>query len=208
MKLAKHLLPIIKKVCKSYNIKLYVGAGRSVRYGGVRSNGFFVEGSGFGTGKLAVARKAKNWEYTLMHEFSHMLQWIDQCKAWCDYEKAFAGGDVVDPCLKGEQVDPKILSKQLRALLLLERDCEMRCAKILKFYRFSKTQIRRYIQAANAYTIFYLHIEKYHRWYEIGREPYNVRSVWQAFPTTFNVDVNTVYARLGHLYSKCIRKSI
>ena len=205
MTLKNKLVNIVRKECRDNAVKLYLGNGKSVNYSkGIQVNGFFDSNEDEPyQGKLSCAIGRQNWELILVHEFNHMMQWKENCKVWQNYE--IICDNVIDEVISGKDVDLKNLEIDARTILLLEHDCEKRSYNTLKNLGHPKEKLVEYVQKANAYALFYLYIIKKKKWYEIGKEPYNLKSVWSKFPKTFNIDIDATYARLGHLYDKCVK---
>jgi hypothetical protein len=199
MKLKK-LIAYIENSCKDHGIELVLRKAKHVMAGSTKCNGCF----NYETGHLVVATKVKFWELILVHEYAHMTQWLENCREWAAYRQSqIDAGDLVDSALCGARVDKRKLHSQLRATMMMERDCERRAVVLLQTFGYTEIKTKQYIQKANAYTIFYLHIEKTRKWYKMGSEPYNKPSIWKHFPETFDVDVDEVYKDLRDLYEKC-----
>ena len=61
----QHLLMNIKKECKKYQIKLYLGPGKYIRHNGSKCGGYFCPNEK----KLAIAKMNTNWALLLLHEY-------------------------------------------------------------------------------------------------------------------------------------------
>ena len=196
----KKLLADVRRECKANNIKLYLGKGKYIKYGKMKVNGLFDIDAEVPT--LSVAVGKKNWELILSHEFSHFQQWIENCDWWKAYETCDTW--IIDRVVGGEEVDEKELAKSAKIIMMMERDCEMRSHKLLKSLGYSEGKLKQYVQKANSYYMFYLYIVKHKKWYKIGKEPYNIKSLWRQFPTTFDFDIKKEFSKLEHLYYNCI----
>ena len=195
----RKLVDFIEQTCEEHGIEIKLSKGKYVLCNKIKCNGYFD----YEAEKLAVATNIKSWELILVHEFSHFMQWLEDCKEWRAYIRDQKAGEVVEPALAGKSVDTKKLRGQLRTTMMMERDCERRSVELLQQFHYPEDKVRQYIQKANAYTIFYLHIEKTRKWYKVGSEPYNKAVVWKNFPETFDIDVAEVYKHLGDLYEHC-----
>jgi hypothetical protein len=208
MNLQEKLLRLVRKECKESNVKLYLGKGKSIQYSkGILVNGYFSPDDEYedDSPKLCCAIGKPRWELTLVHELNHLRQWREDCKEWRDYAKL--KGNIIDEAISGKNVNRKILQKNITATILLERDCEQRSYETLKSLGYPQKKLDEYVQKANAYTIFYVYMTDHRKWYVIGREPYNVENVWRRFPKTFDVDIDAIYDKLGHLYQNCVKVS-
>ena len=196
----QELLALVREKCKKHRIDLYLGPGQFVRPDeGICVNGYFDNIAR----KLAVATARANWQITLAHEFSHMCQWIDKCQTWKDYHKV--NTQVIDDTISHCYVKQKTLDIAAKVAVDIERDCEKRTHKLLKEFGHPKEQLLEYIQKANAYCLFYLYLAKHHKWYEIGKEPYNLPKVWRKFPRTFEFDIHSKFKKLENLYKYCVK---
>ena len=205
-KFQKSLLELTRTECKNNKVKLYLGRGKFIRYStGVKVNGCFDPEPEFEEDppKLSCSLGSPNWELVLVHELNHMRQWIENCKAWRDYAKC--SGNVINDAISGKKLNNRTFTKSIMATLWMERDCEIRSYNTLKKLNYPKDKLDEYVQKANAYTIFYLDILHNRKWYVIGKEPYNLKNVWRKFPKTFDVNIEDVYANLGHLYQNCVK---
>jgi len=194
----KQIIKITRDECKSSGVSFYRGKGSYLRYGGgVRVNGFFESGD---NPKLAVATKAPNWVLILAHELSHLRQWWEKCKEWVEYEAL-----PEEAVAEVGKVHSETAEKSCYITMLMERDCEKRAYTLLQSLGYPEEGLKEYIKKANAYTIFYKYLYESKKWYVIGREPYNIESVWGEFPDTFDIDIEETYSRLKNLYSACVK---
>ena len=207
MSLQTELIRIAREECKANNVKLYLGRGKSINYSFVspriRVNGFFdFDVKPPKQMKLACATGRKNWELILVHELSHMHQWMEDCKVWKDY--CATNGDMIDRAISGKSTDNTKLEHDAMVTLLLEHDCEKRAHELLKNLGYPKNKLDEYVQKANSYALFYLYILHNKKWYKVGKEPYNLKNVWKHFPKTFNIDIEATFHRLKHHFDQCV----
>ena len=196
--LKQNIIKMARAECKKSNIDLYLGSGRSVQYSKkLRSNGYFDSENN----KLAVAIGRPNWELILLHELNHLRQWQQHCPEW---KKYLTIGHSIDDALAGETITESKLHHDINCILQLERDCEIRAVQDLIKLNYPAKKIQQYIQKANAYCMFYLFINENRKWYRIGKEPYNLKSVWKLFPDTFDFDLDLEYQKIKHIYHNCI----
>jgi hypothetical protein len=204
MSVRSELVRMARAECKANGIKLYLGKGKSVQYGrGIRVNGFFdFDVKKPKQPRLACATGRPNWELVLVHELNHVRQWKEDCKVWKDY--CDTTGDMIDRAISGRKIDPIKLKKDTFITLLMEHDCERRSHSMLKKLGYPKAKLVQYVQKANAYALFYLYVAKHKKWYSIGKEPYNTKKVWSKFPKTFDIDIASTFAQVGHLFDHCV----
>jgi hypothetical protein len=205
MNLRNKLLAMARQECKESNVRLYLGKGKSVRYAnGISVNGFFdFDVDSHERPTLACSTGKPNWELVLVHELNHLRQWREDCKVWRNYKTI--SGNVIDNAISGRHVDSRILLSDAKKVLLMEHDCEKRSYATLKQLGYSKEKLIEYVQKANAYALFYLYVAKNKTWYEVGKEPYSLKTVWGKFPKTFDIDIAETFEKVGHLYAQCCK---
>jgi hypothetical protein len=191
------LLKLVREDCKANNIRFFLGRGHYLRLGKMKCNGYFDNA----IATLAVASKLPNFPLILVHEYSHMQQWKEDCKEWQAYNNCIHG-----PLWEFDITPTPSLQKNrdhaADVTMWLERDCEIRSLELLLAYKYKYPET--YIQKANAYTIFYLFVAKHSKWYKIGKEPYNLKSVYSKFPTTFDIDPYEVFKECEQYYWACV----
>lgn len=131
--------------------------------------------------ELIVARKDKNWLMTLVHEYGHLTQWIDQCKEWTDtYDISN-----VDAWLNGEEVAD--IETALAKTRDLELDNEKRSVKIIKKWNLP-IDVKTYTRKANAYVQFYNYLLLTRRWCDPENSPARNPKVWKKMPASFRMN--------------------
>lgn len=190
----QQLLKTIKFECKANNIQLYLGAGKSVRTpDGFKCGGYFcAEGR-----KLAVARKNSNWVMILLHEYCHLLQWLENCEEWANSNKFRI--DYISAWLSNRYVRKSKLDDVFYKTMALEHDCEKRRIDYLIKMKVSKFKIKQEIQKSNAYILFYLYVKKNRIW-NLPKYPSKIKKIWSECPKNFNYNIHTSFQRIEHLY--------
>ncbi len=107
--------------------------------------GFFDEE----TMRIAAATQHRLFEETFVHEFCHFMQFIEQCPEWVNADDKF-WTDLEQKNLTLDSWDAT------KAIIAMERDCEIRALKMNKKYRMFNA--KRYAQNANAYFYFYQYV--------------------------------------------------
>jgi hypothetical protein len=131
--------------------------------------------------ELFVARKDQNWLMTLVHEYAHLTQWIDQCKEWKDTYKI----DNVDEWLNGKEV-PNI-ERALAITRDMELDNEKRSVKLIKKWNLP-IDVKTYTRKANAYVMFYNYLYITRRWCHPDNSPARNPKVWKKMPASFRMN--------------------
>lgn len=178
-KVEKQFLKMIKKKCREHKVKLILSNTKKITLGeNIHVSGYFSDEHK----KYELACALKNPEYLgiLVHEFSHMEQWVEKIPLW---SKADYGTDV-DDWLEGKNI--KYINRKIDRIKYLELDCEKRAVKNIKKYKLP-INIKKYIQKANSYILFYNYIKESRRWSKPGRAPYSEinKALWSLCPDKF-----------------------
>lgn len=185
----KKFLKDLKSDCKKYEVDLVFSQGKELEIPGGNCNGYFWgndDGSGVG-GELAVAtgQSFEKWFPILIHEASHMRQWIEGSKYWTDLilpskanksDLLFYWIDGVVELSLSQLIDYSTAARNV------EWDCERRAIKMIKELALP-VDVKHYTQRANSYIMFYYAIAETRKWYKIGLEPYSIESIVSQMPT-------------------------
>lgn len=167
----------IRQDCKACGITLKVSKYRSLRDAEGVSNGWF-DGE---TLAYAKGQPVEKWFPVALHEYNHMCQWSEGDPIWHnavqeesdEYLWEWLHGNVELPSKKSH----------LYAMtnLQLELDCERRSIKMIRELALPLDPSY-YAQTANAYVLFYHMVSKHRKWYQIGKEPYNIPEIVSQMP--------------------------
>lgn len=174
-------------LAKRHGVSMFLSKHRSVKLGpDSRSNGYFNEEYGTQqTPRLAVATNhpVEHWFGILLHESSHMDQWIEKSPYW-DYS-APGEPEIYSRWLGRGRFTTAAQKKKAHRIIdkyiLLEADCEIRSANKIKALELA-LDYERYCQKANAYIYFYQAMKGTRRWYTVGKEPYHIEEIVSAMP--------------------------
>lgn len=136
------------------------------------------------------------WVGTLLHEYSHLTQWAEQCPLW-----AAAAGDEWGDWIAGKRV--RNIKAQLIASRELEADCERRTIRLIRELG-APVDLERYARCANAYVHFYNTIAETRKWYAKGREPYNNTEVLALCNPTLDTDFSKTPPKLAKALLGCV----
>jgi hypothetical protein len=115
-----------------------------------------------------------------IHEFAHLTQWRDQCVAWTDIFDAngVEAADRMDGWLSGEAWTPHQVKETFRAARAVEMDAEKRVCAMIKKHELP-LDLDEYAKRANAYVLYYHHVEATRHWREADTlPPYRHPDVW------------------------------
>lgn len=167
-------------------VTVLLGPGISVPY----PNGEAVASSGYFSADprrpqdttLAVALGGP-WEDAfpvLVHEFAHLTQWRDQCDAWTGIFDAQGNEctDKIDAWLGGKEASAEEVKAWFKASRAVEMDAEKRAIQMIKDHQLP-LDVAEYAQRANAYVLYYHHVEATRHWRgEHELPPYRHPNVW------------------------------
>ena len=180
--------------CKENNITIHLSDSKSVSIsdGPTQGNGCFEELAGGEGGILscAVGKPFDEWFPTFVHESCHKDQFIEQVPCWTDcIFGAYESMDFIDLWTRNLiELNKQQKNKYFKTSALVELDCEKRAVAKMRQWDMP-FDVDEYIQKANAYVLFYQVMRLTRKWYEIGKEPYNIYEVWSEMPNYFLDDI-------------------
>ncbi len=193
----------LKNFAKENNIKLFLSPEKGVSLGGpnILCNGYFD-----GDNRLLACAMGKDisyWLLILLHESSHMDQFLENDPAWTNN----IGLVQTDEWLAGkEDVDLNVIAEEIRTSIDIEVDCEKRTVEKIKKWSLDKIiDTEEYIQKSNAYILFYLWMKKNRSWYTIGKEPYNIDEIVSIMPKTFDIDYTKLEPKIEEVFDKYLK---
>lgn len=193
-------------LCTSYyNIKLiltlqpYVNLGMDEK---TKCNGYFDDVSEVIA--VATSKPIEQWFPTLVHESCHFDQWRYFTKVWSDYSNNSCSDNKLDDILTGKLVLSENDNKEyFRISRELELDCERRTINKIKEYNLP-IDIKKYAKGAASYVLFYNYVEKYKKWYVMGREPYNTESILKEMPESLDGDFSKLEPHIESMFKGCV----
>jgi len=175
---------------------------------GVLCSGAFDSGSATSVPCLYVAMKkpVEEWLPVLLHEGSHMDQFIQDAACWKALREDFDphADQMFFEWIAGErECDAETIAKLARVLAEVELDCEIRTVdKIMNSDLGNIIDVGQYIQKANSYVMFYTYIGKYNvrKFYPVDRVPYKTPEIYKKFPRYFIEDISNLTEEYKLLY--------
>jgi hypothetical protein len=200
---AANFLAFVKKDCKEHNIKFNFINKRYVQIGKTKCNGFFDSE----TNVLAVAagQPFDKWIRILAHEYSHMTQWIDNCKAW----KEGSVGNRDSEQMISLWIERKVAlsesqkNRYISRARALELDCERRTLKLIDTHKLPIDKVE-YAKSANAYIYFWTYVGICRKWYTIGKEPYNTPAIVEIMPTHLYCNYDKIPSKVEELFKEIV----
>lgn len=188
----------LRKKCEEKGIKLKIENRPGIPYtddDSMMVNGYFDEDNKVLA--CAVGKDIEFWLTILIHESSHMDQFLESDPSWTN----LLGLDQTDAWLAGGEGNPEEMEKEIKASISVELDCEKRSVeKIKKWGLDSIVDVVEYTQKSNAYILFYHWMYKSRKWYTIGREPYNNKDIVSRMPKDFNIDYSKLTPEIEDVF--------
>lgn len=194
---SSQFVEMVRRECKKHGVRFFLSKKPYVFYDGNRCNGYFYD---LPRPVLAVAagQSRKKWFKVLVHEYCHMLQWLDDAQVWHNSIKA-------DPFWQWFLGKKKLSSRQAYKyamyLVDVELDCERRVLKMIKKFDLPIDAVQ-YAQNGNAYVYFYHLALKHRRWYDIGKEPYNSPKLVAQMPKHLKGNHHKISKKLEKAFEK------
>jgi hypothetical protein len=166
----------------------------------VDCDGRWTQGWFDGEGKKLVVGTGcdeQKWLGTLLHEYSHLTQWIEKAPVWLACDKV----SNMDDWLDGKRVHAP--GQMIAATRELEADCERRTIRLIQELD-APVDLERYARGANSYVHFYNIIAETRKWYALGRGPYSVPEVLAVANPTLDKDFSKTPKALRAALLTCI----
>lgn len=177
----------IQEQCDIHGVILDLRPVKYMRlHGKMHVGGYFIEQNRV----LACSTKDKNFIYTLVHEYSHMLQWIDQ------YPNVDESIVKMDKWLNGTNVDD--IDYHIDIIRDMELDAEKRAVNVIQEHDIN-IDIPEYIKKANIYIQFHNYMKTSRRW--IGAvNPMKNDRILSAVPDRFTMKYSKMSKKLHELF--------
>lgn len=130
-----------------------------------------------------------SWQDTfpiLVHEFAHLTQWREHAAVWTDLfdSEGVEAADRIDRWLAGSGDSEAEVRHMFRAARAVEMDAEKRVLALAQEHGLPIEPLE-YAQRANAYVLYYHHVEATRRWRPATQlPPYRDPAVWSCAPAT------------------------
>lgn len=177
-----------------FGVSVLLAPGESIDMDGHAVSGYF-DGDERNP-QLRVAWGAPRHLGTLLHEYSHLTQWVEDAPVWrCDL-----GG--WDEWVHGKTVPD--IRRRIEGTREVEADCERRTLRLIRELD-APIDLEQYARGANAYVHFYNVIADTRKWYAPSRRPYNIPSVLAAANPTLDRDFSKTPKALRNALLECVQ---
>ena len=172
----KDFIDFVKSECDKYKVTCLLKNTKFVQMtGSVKCGGWFDES----TPELVVSMKRPDWIEILVHEYSHLTQWIDNESIWNESSVSLP---IVWDWLDG--VDYDNIEKHIDVVRELESNNDRRAVLIIKQFNLD-IDLDRYIRKSNAYHQFYNWMKETRKWCKPSNSPYKNENIINVMPKTF-----------------------
>ena len=193
-----HVLTIAER----NNVKFTITKDEHIKYPNseMLCSGYFVDNGAPELG-IAVGGKVEEWLEILVHEYSHMEQFLDNCEHWKNnFVGKYESIDLISNWIGGEEIEN--VEHLIDLSFNVETDCDTRAIENIKKHKLP-IDIPDYYQKSNSYTLFYGAILEHKKWYDKDKKPYLIKEVWSAMPNDRIItDWKKEYPLYQSLYSK------
>jgi hypothetical protein len=169
----------VRNHIKQYGGKLIIGRGENVNCNGILCPGFFDDRDLV----IKVAKSDPSFLSTLVHEYCHFLQYINDIKI---YQKSDKASEIVESWLLGKEQNPQKLKRAFFLVRAMERDCEKRAIKLIKQFNLP-INVKIYAKQANCYIYTHFLMEETRKYWMYKKSPYKSRVVMKLMPSTMKV---------------------
>jgi hypothetical protein len=166
--------------CRLHGIKLTLKNTAFVKVNGQNCAGYFSESDK----EVVVCTNHSKWIGTLVHEFSHVQQWVAQVDVWmnCKITDLIDAEEIISLWLEEKiELTEEQLKDYIDRVIDLELDCEMRTVEHIKKFKLP-LNVRNYTKKANVYLRFYKAVATHRKW--TNKDIY-VAKIWKSMPSTF-----------------------
>lgn len=174
------LVELIKKECKEHGVKLDIRKTTYVKLDNMQCAGYFDYDRKIPT--IVVAGDAKNAKATLLHEYCHLTQFLENSKLWKKSGKSLT---ILNEWLGGKE--QKNIKKHISVCRELELDNEKRAAKMAKKYDVGMSA-KKYIRKANAYVLYYNWLGETRKWSKCENSPYSSKKILSLMSNKFDMN--------------------
>ena len=184
---AKRFIKYVKRICAEHDIKLDLRRAKKLTLSAnIKCSGYFDEEGRV----LAVAMKRPDALGILVHEFCHLMQYLEYTRGrFRRWSTATMALGKLDTWLSGKPVTN--LKRAIGYARDLELDNEKRTVAMIQKWDLP-VDVDDYIKKANAYILFYNWMHETRKWTTPPNTPYGNRKVYESMSNKFNMKYTTL----------------
>lgn len=194
---AKRFIKYVKRVCAQHGFTLDLRRAKKLTLSdNIKCSGYFDEEARV----LAVAMKHPDALGILVHEFCHMMQYLDFTRGkFRRWNAATVALGKIDTWLSGKPVTN--LKRAIGYSRDLELDNEKRTVAMIQKWDLP-VDVDDYIKKANAYILFYNWMHETRRWTTPPNTPYSNPKVYESMSNKFNMKYTTLSRDVRRAFEK------
>lgn len=200
---ADEIVREISRRAWSFGVAVLLIPSDHVKIGDSACSGYFDGDADVPLLVVATKQPEERWLGILLHEYSHLTQWVEKCPAWTNTEGQPDFHGWLDGTVRGTAAS---MRKAMVATRECEADCERRTVRLIKELQ-APIDLDRYCRAANAYLHFHNTMLKKRSWFAADKRPYNMPEVLAVCNPTIDADVSKTPKALQVELEKCIKQS-
>lgn len=193
-------IKFVRQECKRYGVKFILLQDKYIKANDYDDScgGYFTEEPP----ELAVATRVWYTDFlsTLVHEYSHMLQWVEESPFRSGY-RGLDSWDIVERWINGETFKKTTVKKCIDSVRDCELDCDRRAVEIIKKHKLP-INVGKYCQKASSYAYLHNYIKLSRQWEYDDYPDKNERHILKLMPT--NLDSN--YSRTPRKIMNAFKK--
>lgn len=180
----------VKEQCAFYGVKCSLRPVKYVSLYGNKCSGWFDET----VPELVVSMKRTDCIEILVHEYSHLTQWVEGIELWGRAEVSLTK---LWGWLDGK--NHRNMAEHIGVCRDLELDNEKRSVKNIKKFNLD-IDPQQYIKRANAYVQFYNYLVISRKWSNPDNSPYKNQRLLEAMSPKFNMKYDTLTPKLEKIF--------
>lgn len=186
----------ITRRCWAFGVSVLIAPTDAVSMDGRLVSGYF-DGD---ARKMVVAGRFGGWIGTLLHEYSHLTQWAEDCDIWRRCSKAEKTASI-DEWLDGKP--QRGIAHLIDLTRELEADNERRTLRLIRELD-APVDVAEYARRANGYIHFHNVMRETRKWYRHDRRPYYTAEVNALCNDTIDTDFSKTPAALRAALLTCV----
>lgn len=188
----KSFVEFVKDECKKNGVKYKLNQVKYLKLSSnIKCSGYFDDGA---DPILAVAMGKPTAIEILVHEYSHMTQWLDGIDLW---KKGCVGVTKIDKWLSGKRISN--IDEAFDWAIALELDNEKRSVKNIKKFGLD-VDVDLYVKKANSYLQFYLWMKTTRKWSNPSNLPYENEALLSVMPANFKMNYSKLSDKVKKIF--------
>lgn len=180
----------VRSVAKQYDVRVFLVNKKKVKLGKDNyCSGYFTQ-TPIPKIVVAVDIPVANWLPILVHEFCHLLQYLDNDPTWTnlDIHDTDSCTEFQDWLEGNDDIHEELVTYHMRRIVEMEFNCEKRAVEKIKEFNLP-IDIDDYIQKSNTYVWFYSGVRQERKWNgRNGISVFSIKEIVDFCPKTWVTD--------------------